>query len=240
MLSLFFFPYKGKRVKLAIFDLDNTLIAGDSDHGWGEFLVGKALVDAEAYRRQNDLFYEAYKNGTLDNDAYLRFALAPLAKHTLEELQAFHDEFMTTHIEPIMLPKAQALLQQHRERGDFVLIITATNSFITHPIGARLGVDHIMATDAEIVDGRYTGRTTGIPCFREGKVERLNTWLESNDFSLEGSFFYSDSINDLPLLEQVTYPVAVDPDDLLREQATLRNWPIISLRDDTPLDQLPR
>lgn len=225
-------------MKLAIFDLDNTLIAGDSDHGWGEFLVQKNLVDADEYRRQNDLFYQAYKTGTLDNDAYLRFSLAPLARHTMEELKSLHDEFMRTHIEPIMLPKAHALLQQHRERGDFILIITATNHFITYPISQRLGVDDILATDVEVIDGRYTGRPTGIPCFRDGKVVRLNNWLAEREFSLDGSYFYSDSINDLPMLEQVTYPVVVDPDDLLRKEAEQRGWPVISLRDDAPLADL--
>lgn len=231
--------YKGDCVKLAIFDLDNTLIAGDSDHSWGEFLTGKGLVNADEYRRKNDLFYQAYKNGTLDMNAYLEFSLAPLARHTLDELQVFHDEFMRLHIEPIMLPKAQALLALHRQRGDFLLIITATNSFITHPIGAHLGVDHIMATDAEMLEDRYTGRPLGTPCFREGKVTRLQSWIAQQGFSLDGSYFYSDSINDLPLLQEVANPVAVDPDDLLLEQANQRGWPVISLRDELPLTHLP-
>lgn len=217
-------------MSLAIFDLDNTLIAGDSDHSWGEFLVEKQLVDVVAYRIQNDLFYEQYKEGTLDILAYQRFALAPLSRFSLQELSDLHDEFLAKYIQPLMLPKAQALLQQHREQGDFLLIITATNSFITHPIARLLDVDDILATDGEIVDGRYTGEIVGTACFQGGKVTRLNEWLASNNFSLSDSYFYSDSINDLPLLEQVTNPVAVDPDDRLRKIAEERQWPVMSLR----------
>ena len=218
-------------VTLAIFDLDNTLIAGDSDHSWGEFLVSKQLVDAVEYRRQNDLFYQAYKDGTLDIHAYQRFALTPLARFTAAELAELHSEFMATCIEPLMLVKAQTLLQQHRDNGDYLLIITATNSFITHPIAKHLGVDDILATDPQVIDGRYTGEIIGTPCFQGGKVTRLNEWLAARERSLDGSYFYSDSYNDLPLLEQVTHPVAVDPDERLRQTAEARNWPIISLRD---------
>ena len=216
---------------LAIFDLDNTLIAGDSDHSWGEFLVQKKLVDGDHYRRQNDLFYQAYKDGSLDIHAYQRFALAPLIERDMAELTALHNEFMTACIEPIMLDKARALLRHHRERGDFLLIITATNSFITFPIAERLGVDHILATDAEICNERYTGAISGTPCFQHGKVERLQEWLGAQKLSLQDSYFYSDSINDLPLLEQVDHPVAVDPDDRLRAIAEARSWPVISLRN---------
>lgn len=218
-------------VSLAIFDLDNTLIAGDSDHSWGEFLVSKQLVDAIEYRRQNDLFYQAYKDGTLDIRAYQRFALAPLARFHPHELTELHREFMATSIQPLMLDKATALLQYHRQQGDFLLIITATNSFITHPIAKHLGVDDILATDPEVIDGRYSGEIVGTPCFQDGKVTRLQDWLLTNEQSLDDSYFYSDSINDLPLLEQVTHPVAVDPDERLRHVAQTRNWPIISLRD---------
>lgn len=216
---------------LAIFDLDNTLIAGDSDHSWGEFLVQKQLVDAAEYQRQNDLFYQAYKDGSLDIHAYQRFALAPLIERSLAELTELHNEFMKTCIEPLMLEKARALLQHHRDRGDYLLIITATNSFITHPIATRLGVDHILATDPEIIEERYTGEILGMPCFQAGKVTRLQAWMKEHNESLDGSYFYSDSINDLPLLEQVSHPVAVDPDDRLRAIAEQRQWDIISLRD---------
>jgi HAD superfamily hydrolase (TIGR01490 family) len=222
---------RGFTVALAIFDLDNTLIAGDSDHSWGVFLVEKQLVDAEAYRLANDKFYADYKNGTLDIRAYLQFSLAPLAHHTLEELQKLHDEFMATHIEPLMLPKAEALLRKHREQGDQLLIITATNGFVTRPIARRLGVADILATDPEIINSRYTGNFVGTPCFQAGKITYLHDWLKSHQHSLEGAYFYSDSINDLPLLEQVDNPIAVDPDERLTAIARTRNWPILSLRD---------
>lgn len=218
-------------MRLAIFDLDNTLIAGDSDHSWGEFLVQKKLVDAEVYRDANDRFYQDYKAGTLDIQEYLRFSLAPLTRHSLAELDAFHNEFMATYIEPMMLPKAQALLQQHRDQGDYLLIITATNGFVTRPIAKRLGVDDILATDPEIVDGKYTGLSTGIPCFQAGKVVRLKEWLRERNWNLEDAYFYSDSINDLPLLEQVPNPVVVDGDDRLLAVAQERGWQAISLRD---------
>lgn len=216
---------------LAIFDLDNTLIAGDSDHNWGVFLVEKNLVDAEAYRLANDQFYTDYKNGTLDIRAYLQFSLAPLTRHSLAELRELHDEFMEKHIEPLLLPKAMSLLEEHRQRGDHLLIITATNGFVTRPIAKRLGVTDILATDPEIVDGRYTGNFTGAPCFQGGKITHLRDWLKGNQHNLDGAYFYSDSINDLPLLETVENPVAVDPDERLTTVAQERNWPILSLRD---------
>ncbi len=218
-------------MRLAIFDLDNTLIAGDSDHSWGVFLVEKQLVDAELYRVANDKFYADYKNGTLDIRAYLQFSLAPLTQHTAEELKALHDEFMASHIEPLMLPKAEALLRQHQTQGDHLLIITATNGFITRPIAKRLGVSDILATDPEIIEGRHTGNFVGTPCFQAGKITNLHEWLKSNHHSLEGAYFYSDSINDLPLLEQVDNPIAVDPDERLTAIARERNWKILSLRD---------
>lgn len=216
---------------LAIFDLDNTLIAGDSDHSWGEFLVRKALVNGDEFRNANDQFYRDYQNGSLDIQAYLAFALAPLTRHTLNELAELHREFMAVHIEPLMLPKALALLQKHRDNGDQLLIITATNGFVTRPIAARLGVEDILASDPEVVDGRYTGKCIGTPCFQSGKVTRLQEWLADRQESLDGSYFYSDSINDLPLLEKVTHPVAVDPDQRLRAIAEARGWKILSLRN---------
>ncbi|RYY76726.1 MAG: HAD family hydrolase [Gammaproteobacteria bacterium] len=217
-------------MRLAIFDLDNTLIAGDSDHSWGKFLVAKKLVDAEVYARENDRFYQQYKAATLDIHEYLSFSLAPLTRYSLEELAAFHDEFMRDYIEPVMQPKALALLQQHRMQGDYLLIITATNSFVTHPIAKRLKVDDILASDAEIIDNCYTGKGTGTPCFQNGKVIRLQEWLKEKNITLEDAYFYSDSINDLPLLEQVPNPVAVDPDDRLEKVALERGWKIMSLR----------
>lgn len=215
---------------LAIFDLDNTLIAGDSDHAWGEFLIAKGYVDSDAFARQNDQFYEDYKAGTLDIFAYQRFALKPLTEQSMDVLSAWHEEFMKDFISPLLLPKAQALVEKHRDQGDRLLIITATNTFITRPIGQRYGIHELLGTEGEILNGRYTGEVAGTPTFQEGKVTRLNEWMKQENETLDGSYFYSDSHNDLPLLKQVTYPVAVDPDDTLHAHAQSQNWPIISLR----------
>ncbi len=216
---------------LAIFDLDNTLLAGDSDHSWGEFLVQKKLVDGEEYRKANDRFYQDYKAGTLDIYAFLDFSLAVLTRHTPAELATLHAEFMQTYIEPMLQPKAQALLQEHRARGDYLLIITATNSFVTRPIATRLGVDDILATDPEIINNHYTGKSIGTPCFQGGKVIRLHEWLKTHKHNLDGAYFYSDSINDLSLLELVTNPIAVDPDEKLEAIARAKGWPVMSLRE---------
>ena len=217
-------------MRLAIFDLDNTLLDGDSDHAWGEFLCRRGIVDEAEYRATNDHFYRQYQSGALDIHEFLNFALRPLANHTSEQLQAWHDEFMAECIEPMMLPAARNLLAQHREAGDFLLIITATNSFVTAPIAARLGVDALLATEPERVGDRFTGRVAGTPCFQGGKVERLNAWLNETGHTLQGSSFYSDSHNDLPLLERVDRPYAVNPDDRLRQIALERDWPILDLR----------
>lgn len=215
---------------LAIFDLDNTLIAGDSDHLWGDFLVENQLVDGAHYKATNDQFYRDYCEGRLDIMAYLRFALAALAEHDDAQLQRWHDQFMAEKIAPILLPKAFDLLDRHRADGHFLLIVTATNDFVTAPIARRLGVDHLIATRAERRHGRYTGDVAGTPCYREGKVVRLHEWLADSGQTLDGSYFYSDSHNDLPMLEIVTHAVAVDADPVLSDQAAQRGWPQISLR----------
>lgn len=215
---------------LAIFDLDNTLIAGDSDHSWGQFLVERGLVDAELYKRANDQFYQDYQNATLDINAYLTFSLKPLTEHSLEALAQLHREFMASHIQPMLLPKAQALLQEHKARGDYLLIITATNGFVTRPIAELLGVDDIITTDPELANGRYTGKYIGTPSFQGGKVIRLQEWLKEHQFNTADAYFYSDSINDLPLLEQVGNPIAVDADARLTAIAQERGWQQISLR----------
>ncbi|MDX1714621.1 MAG: HAD family hydrolase, partial [Halomonas venusta] len=217
-------------MSLAIFDLDNTLISIDSDHAWGEFLLEQGAVDPVAYREANERFMADYNAGTLDMAAFLEMALKPLAENTPEQLAAWHQQFMVSKIEPNILPKAEELLARHRTKGDTLLIITATNRFITAPIANRLGVDDLIAVDPEIVDGRYTGRVAGTPSYREGKVTRLKQWLEGQEFTMDGAWFYSDSHNDLPLLEQVEHPVAVDPDDTLRKVAEERQWRIMSLR----------
>jgi len=218
-------------VSLAIFDLDNTLLSIDSDHAWGEFLVEQGAVDPVAYREANERFLADYNAGTLDMAAFLEMALKPLAENTPEQLAAWHQQFMASKIEPHILPKAEELLARHRTKGDTMLIITATNRFITGPIAERLGVDDLIAVDPEMVDGRYTGRVDGVPSYREGKVIRLQAWLEAQDITMDGAWFYSDSHNDLPLLEKVDHPVAVDPDDTLRKVAEERHWRIMSLRD---------
>jgi HAD superfamily hydrolase (TIGR01490 family) len=218
-------------VSLAIFDLDNTLLSIDSDHAWGEFLVEQGAVDPVAYREANERFLADYNAGTLDMAAFLEMALKPLAENTPEQLAAWHQQFMASKIEPHILPKAEELLARHRTKGDTLLIITATNRFITGPIAERLGVDNLIAVEPEMVNGRYTGRVDGVPSYREGKVIRLQAWLEAQDITMDGAWFYSDSHNDLPLLEKVDHPVAVDPDDTLRKVAEERNWRIMSLRD---------
>ncbi|MBD3898089.1 HAD family hydrolase [Halomonas sp. ML-15] len=217
-------------MSLAIFDLDNTLLGIDSDHAWGEFLLEQGAVDPVSYREANERFMRDYDAGTLDIHAFLEVALKPLSDNTPEQLAAWHQQFMASKIEPNILAKGEELLARHRSRGDTLLIITATNRFITGPIAERLGVDHLIAVEPEIVDGRYTGRVSGTPSYREGKVERLEAWLADKDLTLDDAWFYSDSHNDLSLLEQVDHPVAVDPDDTLRQVAESRNWRIMSLR----------
>ncbi|MDX1635547.1 MAG: HAD family hydrolase [Marinobacter sp.] len=216
---------------LAIFDLDNTLLAGDSDHAWGEFLVEEGIVDAEHYRQANDRFYQEYLNGGLDIYRYLSFALEPLSRHEPEQLQQWREKFLDVKVRPMMLAKAKDLLDDHRRQGHTLLIITATNRFVTEPIATLLEIDHLIATEAEMVNGRYTGAVAGVPSFQEGKVTRLREWLEHHQETLNGAWFYSDSHNDLPLLKQVSHPVAVDPDPTLADYARDRGWTILSLRD---------
>jgi HAD superfamily hydrolase (TIGR01490 family) len=217
-------------VTLALFDLDNTLLNGDSDHAWGQFLVDQGIVDGKAFETANDKFYQEYQNGSLNIHEFLSFALAPLAQHSMETLHTLHQQFMREVIAPMRLAKADELIAKHRAQGHRLVIITATNSFVTAPIARSLGIDELLATEPEIINGRYTGCITGIPCFQQGKVQRLNAWLEATGENLEGSWFYSDSRNDLPLLECVSNPVAVDADPILTATATERGWPIMSLR----------
>lgn len=215
---------------LAIFDLDNTLLAGDSDYLWGVFLAEKGVVDGNYYERENERFYQEYKEGRLDIFEFLRFSLKPLQENSLEKLESLRKEFLKKKIEPIMLPAAIALVEKHRLAGDVLMIITATNAFVTTPIAQAFGINHLIATDPEVVDGGYTGEVAGIPSFQEGKVQRLKQWMKRENQTLEGSSFYSDSHNDIPLLEQVDNPVAVDPDEALVKAAKQKEWSIISLR----------
>lgn len=220
-------------MRLVLFDLDNTLLAGDSDYEWGQFLIARGVLDREHYEARNQAFYEDYKAGRLDIYAFLNFSLRPLATHTRAQLDAWHAEYMATRIEPMITPAARALVNRHLQEADLVAIITATNSFITAPIARAFGIQHLIATEPEQIDGRFTGEVAGTPCFREGKITRLEQFLDHHGTRLDcltSSRFYSDSLNDLPLLEKIQHPVAVDPDPTLRAHALERGWPVISLR----------
>ncbi len=215
---------------LAIFDLDHTLIDGDSDYLWGEYLVATGHLDAREYRERNRRFYADYQRGELDNERYLAFALEPLTRFSRTELDAWRVDYVETWIRPRIAPGTPALLERHRRKGHVLMIISATNRFITEPIAALLGVPNLLSTEPEIVGDRYTGRYVGPVTYREGKVDALRAWLAQHDRDLEGSHFYSDSINDLPLLEAVDHPIAVHPDAELAAIATARNWPVLDLR----------
>jgi HAD superfamily hydrolase (TIGR01490 family) len=217
-------------VKLALFDLDNTLLEGDSDYEWAQFLIEQGVLDAGEYNAKNDYFYERYKDGTLDIHEFLEFQLAPLAAHSRDKLDEWHGLFMERRIRPIIRARAVELIASHADATR--AIVTATNRFITAPIAAELGIDELVATDIEEVDGAFTGRPRGTPTFREGKIAAVGEWLAARGHALADyeSWFYSDSHNDLPLLERVTHAVADDPDATLRAEAERRGWPILSLK----------
>ena len=220
-------------MNLALFDLDNTLLACDSDYEWGQFLVDRGVLEREAYEAQNAAFYEQYKAGTLDIHEFLGFALRPLAEHTPEDLDRWHADFMADRIRPSISAASRALVQRHLSAGDLCAVVTATNSFVSGPIAREFGVTHLVATEPEQRAGRFTGRVAGIPCFRQGKIARVEDWLAAQGQRLQDfaqSVFYSDSHNDLPLLELVTRPVVVDPDPRLAAVARARGWPEVSLR----------
>jgi HAD superfamily hydrolase (TIGR01490 family) len=217
-------------VKLALFDLDNTLLDGDSDYAWAQFLIEEGVLHAADYNAKNDYFYERYKDGTLDIHEFLDFQLAPLARRPRAQLDAWHNEFMRRKIRPMILPKAPQLIAKHADA--LTAIVTATNRFITRPIADELGVRDLIATDIEEMDGVFTGKPRGTPTFREGKIQRVDEWLAAKGRKLADfeSWFYSDSLNDMPLLDKVDHPVAVDPDPTLRAYARERGWEIISLK----------
>lgn len=220
----------GVKKKLALFDLDNTLLEGDSDYAWAQFLIEEGVLHPDEYHAKNEWFYARYKDGTLDIHEFLDFQLAPIAGRARGQLDAWHADFMQRKIRPIVCARATELIASH---GDaLTAIVTATNRFITAPIAAELGVPHLLATDIEEVDGVFTGKPRGTPTFREGKIARVNEWLAGRGAKLGDfeSWFYSDSLNDLPLLELVTHPVAVDPDPTLHAHAREHGWPVISLR----------
>ena len=218
---------------LVLFDLDNTLLAGDSDFEWAQFLISKGVLDKEVHEARNQVFYDQYKAGTLDIFEFLDFQLKPLARHSRAQLDAWHREFMDTRIRPIMTPQARALVTAKLDAGAIVAVVTATNSFVTGPIARAFGIPHLVATVPAQENGAFTGKPRGTPAFKSGKIERVEGWLESLGLwwdSFENSSFYSDSHNDLPLMNMVGNPVAVDPDDTLRAHATAQGWPVISLR----------
>jgi HAD superfamily hydrolase (TIGR01490 family) len=219
-------------LELALFDLDNTLLSGDSDYEWAQFLIERGVLERAEYEAKNELFFSQYKAGTLDIHEFLEFQLAPLARHPREELDEWHAEFMQTRIKPIIRPKGVELVRQHRRDKHLCAIVTSTNTFITAPIAREFGVEHLVATGLEVGDGRFTGKPSGTPCFREGKITCVEEWLADQGrifASFTAIWFYSDSRNDLPLLEYATHPVVVDPDEVLREVAVKRGWQIISL-----------
>ena len=219
-------------MNLALFDLDNTLLAGDSDYNWSLFLISEGLLDAKTHHERNEQFYQDYKNGCLDIGAFLKFQLQPLSQHKKAFLDNLHLKYMQKVIKPIMTVKAQALVDKHKASGDLCVVITATNSFVTKPIATAYGIEHLIGSDPEMLNGEYTGGVTGVPSFQEGKVTRINQWLAArgkklNDFEI--SYFYSDSHNDLPLMQLVTNPVAVNADDILKAYAEKHGWSHISL-----------
>jgi HAD superfamily hydrolase (TIGR01490 family) len=220
-------------VNLVLFDLDNTLLGGDSDFEWAQFLIEQGVLDRELFEAKNLAFYEHYKQGTLDIHEFLDFQLKPLSRHSRHVLDAWHEEFMQRKVRPMMGSAARDLVARHRAAGDVCIVITATNSFVTAPIAREFGVEYLIATEPEQRNGEFTGRVAGVPSFREGKVARLEDWMAQRGWSWDSfadSWFYSDSLNDLPLLSKVKNPVAVDPDATLRTHAEQHGWRIMSLR----------
>ena len=218
---------------LALFDLDNTLLVGDSDYNWSLFLINEGLLDAQSHHERNEQFYLDYKNGNLDIFKFLEFQLKPLSQHPKKFLDALHLKYMDKVIRPMMTQKAQDLVNEHQAAGDLCIVITATNSFVTKPIATAYGIEHLIGTDPEMLNGEYTGGVIGVPSFQEGKVTRIKQWLEARGQQLSDyktSYFYSDSHNDLPLMKLVTNPVPVDADETLRLFAKQQGWPLISLR----------
>ena len=222
--------------QLALFDLDHTLLPCDSDYEWGQFLARIGVVDSEYYARQNERFYQDYKEGKLDIHEFLRFALKPLSEHSRAQLKEWHDAFMKEVINGQLRQEALDLVKRHQDAGDVCCVITATNSFVTRPIVESFGIEHLIATEPATAGNQpfanYTGEVSGTPNFREGKIQNLHDWLASQKLSLNTlpySYFYSDSMNDLPLLEKVSHPIATNPDDRLRNEAKQRNWPILEL-----------
>jgi HAD superfamily hydrolase (TIGR01490 family) len=222
--------------KLALFDLDHTLIPMDSDHAWGEFTMALGWVDPEDFQRRNDAFYGQYSNGTLDIEAYVRFSTAAFCEQGREKSLAAHAQYMQQVVHAMIRPQAVELVHQHQAAGDDTIIVTATNEFVTRPIAQAFGVDELIAVDLERdttpgSDGWFTSTIRGTPSFRDGKVARVRAWLAERGLQWDEvhTTFYSDSINDLPLLEKVNTPVATNPDARLRAIAEQRGWRILEL-----------
>jgi len=220
-------------LNLALFDLDNTILAGDSDYNWSRFLIQEGYLDGAIHAEKNEKFYADYKAGTLDIYAFVEFQFKPLARNPRTVLNQLLKKYVEEVIKPMITEKARVLVKRHQEEGDLIIVITATNSFITKPIAELFGIENLIGTDPEEKEGEFTGKVSGLPSFKEGKVTRLEAWLKGKNLSLasfEKSYFYSDSHNDLPLMQKVTHPVAVDSDDVLSEYAQSKGWPQISLR----------
>ena len=220
-------------MNLALFDLDNTILAGDSDYNWSRFLIQEGYLDGAIHAEKNEKFYADYKAGTLDIYAFVEFQFKPLARNPRTVLNQLLKKYVEEVIKPMITEKARALVKRHQDEGDLIIVITATNSFITKPIAELFGIENLIGTDPEEKEGEFTGKVSGLPSFKEGKVTRLESWLKGKNLSLasfENSYFYSDSHNDLPLMQKVTHPVAVDSDDVLSEYAKSKGWPQISLR----------
>ncbi|QDC99340.1 HAD family hydrolase [Candidatus Methylopumilus universalis] len=220
-------------MNLALFDLDNTILAGDSDYNWSRFLIQEGYLDGAIHAEKNEKFYADYKAGTLDIYAFVEFQFKPLARNPRTVLNQLIKKYVEEVIKPMITEKARALVKRHQDEGDLIIVITATNSFITKPIAELFGIENLIGTDPEEKEGEFTGKVSGLPSFKEGKVTRLEAWLKGKNLSLasfEKSYFYSDSHNDLPLMQKVTHPVAVDSDDVLSEYAKSKGWPQISLR----------
>ena len=220
-------------MNLALFDLDNTILAGDSDYNWSRFLIQEGYLDGAIHAEKNEKFYADYKAGTLDIYAFVEFQFKPLARNPRTVLNQLLKKYVEEVIKPMITEKARALVKRHQDEGDLIIVITATNSFITKPIAELFGIKNLIGTDPEEKEGEFTGKVSGLPSFKEGKVTRLEAWLKGKNLSLasfEQSYFYSDSHNDLPLMQKVTHPVAVDSDDVLSEYAKSKGWPQISLR----------
>lgn len=220
-------------MQLAIFDLDNTLLNGDSDYNWSLFLIEHGVLDSDLYKERNEQFFKEYQSGNLDVIAYCEFQFKTLKDNPRELLDELRSDYVKKIINPMITKEAKDLVESHRKENHKLLIITATNSYITRPIADLFGIEDLIGTDLEELNGEFTGKVSGLPSFQEGKIIRLNSWLEKRGLifeELEKTFFYSDSMNDIPLLEKVSNPVAANPDEILEKKATKENWPIIYLR----------